>query len=43
MATQLLRSDVAVPLDELAHHLWLRMIQHDLLGGGTKSRWFLSD
>jgi hypothetical protein len=43
MATQLLRADAAVRLDELARHLWLRMIQHDLLEGRTESRWFLSD
>jgi hypothetical protein len=43
MATHLLREDASVPFGELAHHVWLRMIQHDLLGGETKSRWFFSE
>jgi hypothetical protein len=32
----------AVPLDEIAQKLWLRMIQDDLLGGSTRSRFFFS-
>jgi len=37
-ASDLVRHDRLVPLDEIAEKLWRRMIQHDLLEGGTGSR-----
>ena len=37
-ASEVLRHDRIVPLDEMAQKLWRRMIQHDLLEGGTGSR-----
>jgi hypothetical protein len=40
VATELLRQAAAVPLTEVAQVLWLRMIQDDLLGGKTQSRFF---
>jgi hypothetical protein len=42
VASEILRPERAVPLDEIAQKLWLRMIQDDLLGGGTRSRFFFS-
>jgi len=42
VATELLRQESAVPLTEIARILWLRMIQDDLLGGKTRSRFFFS-
>jgi hypothetical protein len=42
VATALLRQESAVPLTEIARILWLRMIQDDLLGGKTRSRFFFS-
>ena len=43
VATELLRQELAVPLTEIARILWLRMIQDDLLGGKTESRFFFSN
>jgi hypothetical protein len=40
-ASEVLRHDRLVPVDEIARKLWRRMIQHDLLEGGTGSRSFL--
>ena len=37
-ASEVLRHDRIVPVDEIAQKLWRRMIQHDLLEGGTGSR-----
>jgi hypothetical protein len=37
-ASEVIRHDRIVPLDEFAERLWRRMIQHDLLEGGTRSR-----
>ena len=42
VASEILMPERAVPLDEIAQKLWLRMIQDDLLGGGTRSRFFFS-
>jgi hypothetical protein len=38
----LLKEQSTVPLSEIAENLWSRMIQNDLLGGETKSRFFFS-
>ena len=38
VATELLRAERTVPLDEIAQKLWLRMIQDNLLEGKTGSR-----
>ena len=43
VASEILRPERAIPLDEIAQKLWLRMIQDDLLGGRTRSRFFFSD
>ncbi|HEY6368474.1 MAG TPA: hypothetical protein VI585_27130, partial [Candidatus Binatia bacterium] len=40
MATELLRPERTVPLDEIAQMLWLRMIQDNLLAEATQSRSF---
>jgi hypothetical protein len=40
-SSDVLRHDRLVPLEEIAEKLWRRMIQHDLLEGGTRSRSFL--
>jgi hypothetical protein len=37
-ASEVLRHDRVVPIDETAEKLWRRMIQRDLLEGGTGSR-----
>jgi hypothetical protein len=37
-ASEVVRHDRIVPVDEIAQKLWRRMIQHDLLEGGTGSR-----
>jgi hypothetical protein len=37
-ASEIVRHDRLVPIDETAEKLWRRMIQHDLLEGGTGSR-----
>ena len=37
-ASEVLRHDRVVPIDETAEKVWRRMIQHDLLEGGTGSR-----
>lgn len=37
-ASEVLRHDRIVPIDEIAQRVWRRMIQHDLLEGGTGSR-----
>jgi len=37
-ASDVVRHDRLVPIDEIAEKLWRRMIQHDLLEGGTGSR-----
>ena len=37
-ASEVLRHDRVVPIDEIAEKLWRRMIQHDLLEGGIGSR-----
>ena len=37
-ASEVLRHDRIVPLDEMAQKVWRRMIQHDLLEGRTGSR-----
>lgn len=37
-ASDVIRHDRIVPIDEFAERLWRRMIQHDLLEGGTGSR-----
>ena len=37
-ASEMLRHDRVVPIDETAEKLWRRMIQRDLLEGGTGSR-----
>jgi hypothetical protein len=42
VASEILRPERAVSLDEIAQKLWLRMIQDDLLGGSTRSRFFFS-
>jgi hypothetical protein len=38
----LIREQSAVSLNDIAENLWSRMIQNDLLGGGTRSRIFFS-
>jgi len=40
-ASDIVRHDRIIPMDEIARKLWQRMIQHDLLEGGTGSRTFL--
>jgi hypothetical protein len=42
VVSELLRPERAAPLDEIAQKLWLRMIQNDLLGGRTRSRFFFN-
>jgi hypothetical protein len=42
-ASEVLRHDRIVPVDEMAQKVWRRMIQQDLLEGGTGSRSFLDD
>jgi hypothetical protein len=37
-ASEVLRHDRIVPVDEMAQKVWRRMLQHDLLEGGTGSR-----
>ncbi len=37
-ASEVLRHDRIVPIDEMAQKVWRRMLQHDLLEGGTGSR-----
>ena len=37
-SSEVLRHDRIVPLDDIAQKLWRRMIQHDLIEGGTSSR-----
>ena len=37
-SSEVLRHDRIVPLDDIAQKLWRRMIQHDLIEGGTGSR-----
>jgi hypothetical protein len=37
-ASEVVRNERIVPVDELAQKLWRRMLQHDLLDGGTGSR-----
>ena len=39
-ASDVIRHDRVVPVDEFARRIWLRMIQQDLLEGGTGSRSF---
>lgn len=42
VAAQLLTQEsAAVSLEDIAQRLWLRMIQDDLLGGSTRSRFLL--
>ena len=43
VATELLRPERTVPLDEIAQKLWLRMIQDNLLEGKTGSRFLSSN
>jgi hypothetical protein len=43
VATELLRPERTVPLDEIAQKLWLRMIQDNLLEGKTGSRFLFSN
>jgi hypothetical protein len=38
LASEVVRHDRLVPIDEAAERLWRRMIQRDLLEGGTGSR-----
>jgi len=40
IASELVRHDRIVPVEEIAQKLWRRMIQQDLLDGGTGSRSF---
>ena len=40
-ASDIVRHDLLIPMDVIARKLWQRMIQHDLLEGGTGSRTFL--
>jgi hypothetical protein len=40
-ASDIIRHDRLVPIEDIAQKLWRRMIQHDLLEGGTGSRTFL--
>jgi hypothetical protein len=40
-ASDVVRHERLVPVDDIAEKLWRRMIQHDLLEGGTGSRSFL--
>ena len=42
-ASELLTAARAVPLDEIAQKLWLRMIQDNLLEGKTESRFLFSN
>jgi hypothetical protein len=37
-ASEVVRHERIVPVDEIAQRLWRRMLQHDLLDGGTGSR-----
>jgi hypothetical protein len=37
-ASEVVRHDRMVPIEETAQKLWRRMIQHDLLEGGTGSQ-----
>jgi hypothetical protein len=37
-ASEVVRNERIVPVDELAEKLWRRMLQHDLLDGETRSR-----
>jgi hypothetical protein len=37
-ASEVVRNERIVPVDELAEKLWRRMLQNDLLDGGTRSR-----
>jgi len=37
-SSEVLRHERIVPLDDIAQKLWRRMIQHDLIEGGTGSR-----
>jgi hypothetical protein len=37
-ASEVVRHERVVPVDEIAQRLWRRMLQHDLLDGGTGSR-----
>jgi hypothetical protein len=41
VAAQLLTQDAAVSLEDIAQRLWSSMIQDDLLGGATRSRFLL--
>jgi hypothetical protein len=42
VASELLRSERVVPLDEIGQKLWLRMVQDNLLAEGTKLRIFFN-
>ncbi len=37
-SSEVVRQERVVPVDEMAEKLWRRMLQHDLLDGGTGSR-----
>jgi len=39
-ASDVIQHDRIVPVDEFARRIWLRMLQQDLLEGGTGSRSF---
>jgi hypothetical protein len=39
-ASEVVRHERVVPVDEIAQRLWRRMLQHNLLDGGTGSRSF---
>jgi hypothetical protein len=43
VATEILRPERTVPLDEIARKLWLRMIQDNLLEGKPESRFLFSN
>jgi len=42
VASELLRSERVVPLDEIGQKLWLRMVQDNLLAEGAKLRIFFN-
>jgi hypothetical protein len=43
VASEFLRPERTVPLDDIAQKLWLRMIQDNLLEDRTRSRSFFSN
>jgi hypothetical protein len=43
VAAQLLTQEASVSLEDIAQRLWSSMIQHDLLGGATSSRFLFGD